>query len=418
MIRWILAASLVGSLATTTLEATAEPLYAFTTSTLGSGDLHSWVEVVDSYLAGLDAADGICAARANAAGLPSPDEFVAWLSDANDDAYCRVFGLHGKTITHCGLLALPLPLPVGAGPWLRTDGMPFAATIERVTIDNVVYAPLNVDESGNPVDGAPIQSYTATSRLGEFDTKSLGSDSGDCGAWTSASDSLSAILGNNSATGEAWTSSDSGSGCGSPHHLMCLQKGSAPGLTGYSQFGRREAFVTSADLDGALGGIAGADGVCQSLAAAAKLYQPESFKALITSFASGANVIDRFVYDGAWYRRDGLPFAFNKAELVSGEVTLPLNVTESGAYLGFSLAMTGAREDGAAAGLDCSDWISAQSALATGGLVNFVGHHWLSNADVGCAGAQPPGDWPSKLLCLSDSDVLFHDEFEALPAAL
>jgi hypothetical protein len=416
MKRLMLAASLVASLATATLEATAEPLYAFTTSTLGTGDLHSWAEVVDSNLTGLDAADGICAARANAAGLPSPDEFVAWLSDANDDAYCRVFGLHGKKVTHCGLLGFPLP--VGAGPWLRTDGMPFAATIERVTIDNVVYAPLNIDEFGGPVAGAPILSYTATSRLGEYDTAVHESD---CGAWKSASDAVSAILGNNSATGQAWTNSTDGSACGSPHHLMCLQKGSTPALSGYSRFGRREAFVTSTDLTGNLGGIAAADGVCQSLAAAANLHQPESFKALITSVASGVNVIDRFDFDGAWYRRDGLPFAFSKVELVSGKVTLPLNVTETGEYLGFSLALTGAHVDGSASGLDCSDWTSAQPGLGSGALVNFVkfaGPDWLSNADIACAGAQLPGDWPSKLLCLSDSDALFHAEFEALPAAL
>jgi hypothetical protein len=34
-----------------------------------------------------------------------------------------------------------------------------------------------------------------------------------------------------------------------------------------------------------------------------------------------------------------------------------------------------------------------------------------------CTNVLPPGDWPRKLFCLSDSDVVFHAEFEALPAS-
>jgi len=34
------------------------------------------------------------------------------------------------------------------------------------------------------------------------------------------------------------------------------------------------------------------------------------------------------------------------------------------------------------------------------------------------APAQLPGDWPARLFCLADSDVLFHDEFETLPGGL
>ena len=72
------------------------------------------------------------------------------------------------------------------------------------------------------------------------------------------------------------------------------------------------AFVTSASVNGNLGGIAGADTMCRSLAAAAHLYRPESYKALIASTVAGNNAVDRFVFDGPWYRRDGLLFAHNK----------------------------------------------------------------------------------------------------------
>src|SRR5262249_20432303 len=59
----------------------AAPLQAFTTSTTGTGDLHSWAEVAGTGLSGLAAGDGICQARAAAARLANPEQYVVWLSD-------------------------------------------------------------------------------------------------------------------------------------------------------------------------------------------------------------------------------------------------------------------------------------------------------------------------------------------------
>ena len=61
-----------------------------------------------------------------AAGLKGT--FVAWLSDDNDDAYCRIHLLTGKKSANCGKAVLP----VNAGPWLRTDGFPFADRIDKL----------------------------------------------------------------------------------------------------------------------------------------------------------------------------------------------------------------------------------------------------------------------------------------------
>jgi len=403
--RFPIAASLTVLIALAGSASAADPLFAFTTSTSGSGDLHSWADVSESTLLGLEAADGICRARAQAGGLASPADFVAWLSDAENDAYCRVSGFAGKKSDRCG----QPDLPTGAGPWLRTDGAPFAAPIERATADNAIFSPLDLDESGKRIAGAPLQAYTATSPLGTFDTSGGG---GDCAAWQSASPEIDAVLGNELGTAQAWTNSDAGSGCSSPHHLICMQKGQRAGLAGFATFGRRDAFVSSIDVDGDLGGLAGADATCRSLAA--NLHQPESFKALLASGVAGTNILDRFVYDGPWFRRDGLMFVRDKAGLVSGQVATPLNVTESGAYLGFSLALTGANSNGSPNSLNCGAWTSAGNAIATGGVANLIGPAWLSNADIACSGAQP-GDWPVKLWCLSDSDTIFHDELESLP---
>jgi hypothetical protein len=197
-------------------------------------------------------------------------------------------------------------------------------------------------------------------------------------------------------------------------------KGSAPALSGHTQFGHREAFVTSVEVTGNLGGVAGADLACQSAAAAANVYAPGTF-ALLNTSAPGSNLTDRIEFDGPWYRRDGLLFAHDKAELTGGAVTLPLNVTDSGAYLGISVALTGATELGAPSGFDCAGWTSTGNSQATSALVNSValfnsnGTNWLSAAVVSCAATHAPADLHRWLFCVSDSDVLFHAEFEALP---
>jgi hypothetical protein len=416
----LLAAALVCGATSNAGAADQTSLYAFATSTIGTGDMHSWDEVAGTNLAGLDAADGICQVRANAAGLPHADDFVAWLSDRDDDAYCRVFGLSGKFANHCGLLARP----VGAGPWLRVDGVPFAGAIEDALADNVVYSTLNIDESGNPLPDS-FESFTATDRDGTFITKF--DNNADCERWTTTQPPLALgstpALGSNLSSGGDWTFDEHGAGCNSRHRLTCLQKGSGPALNGHGQSGHREAFLTSANVTGNLGGIAGADAVCQSAAADANLHQPGSFKALLTSAALGSSVADRFQFDGPWYRRDGLIFAHDKAELTGGAVTLPLNVTETGEYTGIAVALTGARADGTPSGHDCGNWgFDATDSPAGGALANTIafyanGHDWLGPADSSCVNVLAPNDWPRKLFCLSDSDVVFHAEFETSPAS-
>jgi len=412
-VHWLLLA-LPASVA---IDADAAVLQAFATSTTGGGDLHSWAEVADTELTGLAAADAVCQVRAMAAGLGDPGAYVAWLSDRDDDAYCRVFGLHGKVANHCGLPELP----TGAGPWLRTDGVPFAATIETALADNVVYSTLNVDESGAALL-APFESFTATGLDGGFITKF--DNNADCERWTTTQPPVllgsAPALGSNLASGGDWTFDEHGASCNSVHHLVCMQQGSGTALGGHGRRGQREAFVSGADVTGNLGGIAGADAVCQASAAAANLYRPASFKALLTSADAAVNVADRFEFDGPWYRRDGLLFAHGKAELTGGAVTLPLNVTEDGLYTGIAVALTGAKKDGAPSGLDCSSWTATDTSPAGGALANSIaffgnGLNWLGPADSTCADVLPAGDWPRKLFCLSDADVVFHDEFSAVP---
>lgn len=399
--------------------ADATALRAFATSVTGTGDLHSWADVAGTNLTGLAAADAVCQARAAAANLADPGDYVAWLSDRDDDAYCRVFGLTGRKGDRCGLSATP----TGAGPWLRTDDVPFADTIENALDANRVFSTLNVDEGGTRFVTSP-ESFTATDVDGTFNTTATAG--GDCSRWSTASEPATSAfpaLGSNVAAGTAWTFDDAGASCSTRQRLTCLQKGSGIAAAGHGRHGHREAFVTSAGVSGAFGGIAGADAICRDLATAARLYQPGSFKALLASSTLGIGIADRITFDGPWYRRDGLLFAHDKAELTGGAVTLPLNVTEAGAYLGTSVALTGAAASGAGLpGFDCSAWTKAGPTLTRGALVDSIvlagssGHNWLGAAEVSCA---PPAadDWQHHLFCLSDIDVVFHGEFEPEPVS-
>ena len=405
---------LLGALAVGAMPGHAAVLRAFATSTVGTGNLHSWDEVKDTALTGLAAADGICQVRAAAARLPEPARYVAWLSDRDDDAYCRVFGLSGKIGDRCGQESLP----VGSGPWRRVDGVPFADRIESALADNLVYSTLNIDESGEPLSG-PDESFTATGIDGAFNTEITA----DCDRWTSAvQSSETPALGSNLASGGYWSFDDHGRSCDQPEHLICLQKGPGSPLDGLGAAGHREAFVSSLDLTGALEGVEGADALCQSLAASAHLYQPEAFKALLASSTFSLDLTERIQFDGPWYRRDGLLFAHDKAELTGGAITLPLNVTETGTYLGTAVALTGATAVGTPQpGFDCGAWgVAPGASHATAALVNTValtgtgGARWLDAAEVPCTA---PSELSRRLFCLSDSDLIFHDEFDESPVS-
>jgi hypothetical protein len=404
---WVSTLTLVG----TAISAQAEPLIAFATSIYGNGDMHSWPDAIGTNLSGLAAADFTCSARAAAAGLPKPGSYMAWLSDRDNDAYCRLFGLDGKKADNCGQTTLP----THAGPWVRTDQSPFAASIDRALNLGEVYSSLNVDEFGNAFYIHAL-SFTATDFDGTFNTEM--EEDGDCEGWTSGVLDIFGpfpTLGSNLASTEDWTYDGSGVSCDGTRRLMCMQRGWGEPLSGHAHFGRREAFVSSAFVSGALGGLSGADAQCRAWAQAAGLYRPDSFKALLATTSPAIGVADRLEVDGEWYRRDGLLFAHNKAELVSGAVTRPLNVTENGEYVGDSVAVTGSRQDGSPfVSFDCQGWTSTNG-ITSGSLPNEIafapsgGHDWLSAAELSCAGIVSPMDWPLRLYCLSDADVLFHD---------
>jgi hypothetical protein len=83
---------------------------------------------------GLDAADALCQAEAEAAGLPSPSDFLALLATAGAAAADR------------------FPVPDGSANWVRADGVPITAypaqLFESIAAGEPLLAPIAVDATG------------------------------------------------------------------------------------------------------------------------------------------------------------------------------------------------------------------------------------------------------------------------------
>jgi hypothetical protein len=151
------------------------------------------------------------------------------------------------------------------------------------------------------------------------------------------------------------------------------------------------AFVTSTEHDGDLGGLAGADSICNERALAAGL--AGNYVAWLSIRGQGA--IDRLGSASGWVRTDGQPFARSRASLMRGEILYPLRLDENGdeAFddLSAALAWTGIATT--PAGSDdgtCADWSSASSEIVarTGSGISGRGA-WDSSRNDRCDLAHP-----------------------------
>jgi hypothetical protein len=374
----------------------------FVTSVSGTGDLGSWPDA--GIATGTPAGDAICQARATVAGLANPSNFIAWLSDSSDDAYCRLHNFSGTKSANCG----ESTLPVAAGPWLRIDGFPFGEAIDHLMDPNgVVYSALQFDEFGSAIP-AYATFFTATHPDGTLATSET-----TCGDWTSNSSQIT-VGGSEARTTAGWTNSG-GNDCSLASHLICLETLAGPALPPFAVVGR-VAFVTSVIGNGELGswpdaggvvGIAAGDAICQARATAAGLGDPSSFKAWLSD--GFIDAIDRFANDGLWVRPDGVTIAQNKADLTDGVLFAPINVNEMGDYMSNWVVWTGTVSSGTTSGIDCGDWTVGFSGTdgSYGPSNTFRG--WTQSSIVSCNFAS------ARLYCLSDTDLLqiFADDFES-----
>lgn len=138
---------------------------------------------------------------------------------------------------------------------------------------------------------------------------------------------------------------------------------------GCGQGGSCRVFTTSTRHTGKLGGLAGADAICQGLASAAGL--PGTYLAWLSDSTGSPST--RFMRStGPYQRVDGVTVANDWANLTSGTLLAPLLITEQGATVPDDVskliwtctAATGVEFSGA----DCEDWTSEQP-IVMGGLV-------------------------------------------------
>jgi hypothetical protein len=362
---------------------------AFYTSTAGNADFSTWPEVSGLSLTGLDAADAICQARADAAGLDGT--FVAWISDDNDDAYCRVHGLTGKKSANCG----QAELPATAGPWFRTDGTPFADRIDLLTSSYVIYSPMRHDEFGSSFDTV-FNYWTATDSAGVLDGE-------NCSNWTdSTASGVSISIGRTSHTVHQWTYQFESDTCQSDNSLLCLRLGANDILPNPQAQGKK-VFLTSVMGKGSLGdwtqsggntGIAAGDAICRNLAAAAGLANADSFKAWLSDSSTDAR--DRLTSDGPWARLDGMMVAESKSALLNSWLNTSVSVTENGDYVG-SLVWTGTSEGGTMSSEVCSDWTNSSDSAA-----GLAGQSNDSNAKMWTHRNYPPCFNSERLYCFED----------------
>ncbi|HWO23653.1 MAG TPA: calcium-binding EGF-like domain-containing protein [Kofleriaceae bacterium] len=365
---------------------------AFVTSTTGNGNLSTWVGA--GLNTGVAAADAVCQTRATLGGLPGT--YVAWMSDATSDAYCRVHGLTGKKANNCGQAALP----VAAGPWVRPDGQPFAPTIDRLLAPTrATFRPASMNELGTEV-AATDKVYTGTDDAGVLTSTA-------CTDWTTNSFAVRGAMGEAHGGGTSWTDALAlDPTCDTFGRLRCVQTTSGPALPSRHQPAKK-AFLTSVTGTGNLStwtdaggltGIAAADAVCQARARFVGYANSQNFKA----WASNASIsaTSRFLTNGPWARPDGVVVAPTKSTLTTagGRLSAALYLTETNAYVSGTTdagsAWTGTSTSGFSTGSHCSSW-SSTAFTGTTGRFDLADGRWVS-------ATTNTGTELNRLYCLED----------------
>lgn len=146
-------------------------------------------------------------------------------------------------------------------------------------------------------------------------------------------------------------------------------------------------FLTSTTQDGNLGGLDGADAICQNLALAASL--PGAYRAWLSDDAQSPAT--RFSQsNGPYHLLNGVAIASSWADLTDGTLAAPITLAENGATfddLGFR-AWTNTRANGSGGGVqdeNCAGWTSsANGSDGDEGQVTATNENWTDFASGTC----------------------------------
>jgi hypothetical protein len=141
---------------------------------------------------------------------------------------------------------------------------------------------------------------------------------------------------------------------------------------------QKVAFVTNRGIPtGNLGGLAGADAICNAAATAPGSVVPAgTYKALLST--STVDARDRIV-NGRYVLDDGTLVASSKTTLFGVGLSSAVNRTELGAAAGGWNVLTGTNPDGTSTGSNCLDWTANNFPNGT-----MPGVIWAKSAWLGC----------------------------------
>jgi hypothetical protein len=290
-----------------------------------------------------------------------PGTYVAWLSDATNDAYCRVQSdgtatghLNGKKGNNCGQGALP----IAAGPWVRVGDYKqvFPRIDQLLAPNNVTYYAANTNDAGAEITTFD-RVWTGTDNTGQYVAN------GTCGAagteWQSSSASLYGAAGEVHGGGSSWTrttNSTTDLACSSVAHLRCMEVTNVASPTLPTRHradnvaftsGFKKAFLTSVTGNGNLtawpdnygasttGYLAG-DAICQARARYAGYANPSTFKAWISTYpyiGSPYGVTPHVVSSASGYMRpDNVVLGTTRADMLDGKLAAAWEETETNGY--------------------------------------------------------------------------------------
>ncbi len=152
---------------------------------------------------------------------------------------------------------------------------------------------------------------------------------------------------------------------------------------------RKFVFVTSTISTGNLGGLAGADATCNSLASAAGL--PGSYKAWLSDGTDSPAT--RFTQSPLPYTLpDGTIIALDYQDLTDGTLLAPINRTETSSIAPATAVWTFTKANGEVTTpppfprFNCADWRSAGFSLrGSGGTTNQIDVNWSGGVQIGCS---------------------------------
>ncbi len=152
--------------------------------------------------------------------------------------------------------------------------------------------------------------------------------------------------------------------------------------------GPLRAFITSQVFQGAMNGLAGADALCTQAALDANLGGTGKWVAWLSTNQDNVRAVDRITSNGPWQLVNGDVIATSKADLIDGQLEVPLRRTEKNDLVSVDndRAWTGTRPDGTPAQFDCAKWTS-NSANSGGGVgeAEFRGNAWSLQLNEPCA---------------------------------